>query len=106
MVHAQSIFFFILTLLLMGFFSGIEMAFYSANRLSIEIKKKQEGSSHQILSKFVASPAIFLGMTLIGFTICLVFFVLQISNVMSPLWHSLDISSALIRLTGEILLST
>jgi len=66
MVQWTSIFFFIITLALMGFFAGIEMAFYSANRLSIEIKKKQGGSSLQILSTFVESPTRFLGTTLIG----------------------------------------
>lgn len=90
----------------MGFFSGIEMAFYSANRLSLEIKKKQGGSSQQVLTRFVESPAIFLGTTLIGFTVCLVFFALQVSNVMSPLWHYFKIVSPIIRLTSEIILST
>jgi CBS domain containing-hemolysin-like protein len=90
----------------MGFFAGIEMAFYSANRLSIEIKKKQGGTSQQILSKFVESPAIFLGMTLICFTTCLVFFALQVSKVMLPLWNYLDIDSAVIRLVSEIVLAT
>ena len=90
----------------MGFFAGIEMAFYSANRLSIEIKKKQGGSSLQILSKFVESPALFLGATLIGFTIFLVFLGLQISTVMAPVWKYLNVGSATVHIIVEIALTT
>ncbi|MBC7872979.1 MAG: HlyC/CorC family transporter [Ferruginibacter sp.] len=106
MVQWTSIFFFIITLLLMGFFAGIEMAFYSANRLSIEIKKKQGGASLQILSTFVESPARFLGTTLIGFNIFLVFLGLQISSVMAPVWRYLNVGSATAHLIVEIALAT
>ncbi len=85
----KTIIWFILTLLLMGFFAGIEMAYYSANRLSIELKKKQGGVSGELLAKFVDSPASFLGMTLAGFTLFLVFFSLQVDNVMKPAWFYL-----------------
>ncbi|HLG41189.1 MAG TPA: hemolysin family protein [Chitinophagaceae bacterium] len=85
----KTILWFVLTLLLMFFFSGIEMAFYSANRLSIEIRKKQSGMTGDLLAKFVDSPASFLGTTLVGFIIFLVFFSLQVDNVMKPVWNYL-----------------
>jgi putative hemolysin len=106
MIAWQSILFFILTLLLMGFFAGIEMAFYSANRLNIEIRKKQDLTSTQILSKFVESPARFLGTTLIGFNIFLVFFGLQISTVLRPIWNYLHVGSELVHILVEITLAT
>jgi len=31
----------VVTLIMMGFFAGVEMAFYSVNRFGIELKKKQ-----------------------------------------------------------------
>ncbi len=97
---------FLLTILLMGFFSGIEMAFYSANRMSIELKKKQGRASGQILDQFVDHPVHFLGTTLIGFNTFLVFFGLQISNVMRPVWESWRVGSDTIRILIEIILST
>ena len=106
MIQLSLLFFFFITLLLMGFFAGIEMAFYSANRLSIEIKKKQGGSSLQILSKFVESPALFLGATLTGFTIFLVFLGLQVSTVMAPVWNYLNIGDATVPIAFEIILTT
>ena len=90
----------------MGFFAGIEMAYYSANRLSIEIKKKQGGSSSLLLSKFIDSPARFLGTTLVGFTIFLVFLGLQISTVMAPVWKNLNVGSDTVHLVVEISLAT
>lgn len=89
MMEWKTIIWFVLTLMLMGFFAGIEMAFYSANRLSIELRKKQGGTSGQLLARFVDSPASFLGMTLVGFTIFLVFFSLQVDNIMKPAWFYL-----------------
>lgn len=65
------------------------MAFYSANRLNIELRKKQGGITAGLLTKFVDSPASFLGTTLTGFTIFMVFFSLQLSNVMKPAWDYL-----------------
>lgn len=102
----NTILFFVLTLVLMAFFAGIEMAFYSANRLSLEVKKKQGGSSMQILSRFIDSPARFLGTTMIGFNIFLVFFSLQISTVMSPVWDYIGLNMTYIRLVAEITLAT
>ncbi|MEO6613555.1 MAG: hemolysin family protein [Chitinophagaceae bacterium] len=106
MIEWNTILFFILTLALMGFFAGIEMAFYSANRLSIEIKKKQGGGSVLILAKFVESPARFLGTTLIGYTLFLVFLGLQISTVMQPVWRYFKVDSNTVHLVVEITLTT
>ena len=106
MFEIRIIIWFILTILLMGFFAGIEMAFYSVNRMSIELKKKQGRTSGQILDQFIDHPVYFLGTTLVGFNIFLVFFGLQISKVMEPVWIKLDIGSDFLRIFFEIFLST
>lgn len=106
MIEWNSILFFLLTLALMGFFAGIEMAFYSANRLGIEIKKKQGGASMQLLAKFVQSPVRLLGTTLIGYTIFLCFLGLQISTVMRPIWQYMNVGSDTVHLLVEIALTT
>ncbi len=106
MIDWYSIVFFLLTLLLMGLFAGIEMAFYSANRLSFEIRKKQGDSHTEILSVFFDSPAKFLGTTLLGYNIFLVFLGLQISTVMQPIWKYFRIGSDTVHILVEILLAT
>ena len=106
MFEWSTIVIFILTLVLMGFFSGIEMAYYSANRLNIEIKKNQGGATGLLLSKFIESPAKFIGTTLIGYTLFLVLLSLQISKVMAPVWRKLNVGSATVYLIIEIALAT
>ncbi len=111
MVEWKTIIWFVLTLLLMGFFAGIEMAFYSANRLNIELKKKQGGITGQLLAKFVDAPANFLGTTLIGFTIFMVFFSLQVDNVLKPAWFYLGrqmgvVIPASVHIITEIIVAT
>jgi putative hemolysin len=106
MIEWKTITFFILTLLLMGFFSGIEMAYYSANRLSIELRKKQGGYIANLLAKFVEAPANFIGTTLVGYTIFLVFLALQISTVLNPVWGYLRVGSDLVHIIVEIAIAT
>ncbi|MGZ8522964.1 MAG: hemolysin family protein [Chitinophagaceae bacterium] len=106
MVDWKTITWFIMTLLLMGFFAGIEMAYYSANRLRIELRRKQGGTAGQLLSKFIESPASFIGSTLIGFNIFLVFFSLQINSVMEPVWQYLGVGADLVHILVEIAIAT
>lgn len=106
MIEWKSIVFFILTLGLMGFFAGIEMAYYSASRLTLELKKKQGGTASQIISRFVDSPDHFLGTTLMGYTIFLVFLGLQLSQVMHPIWNYLNIKNEVVHSLFEIGLTT
>jgi len=107
MFESSPVIFFVITILLMGFFAGIEMAFYSANRLTIELRKRQGGSSGRILAQLVESPDHFLGTTLIGYNIFLVFFGLELSNVMEDLvWERLHVQSSLVRVISEIAIAT
>ncbi|HEY4207900.1 MAG TPA: hemolysin family protein, partial [Puia sp.] len=72
--------------LIIAFFSGIEVAFASANKLAIELKKKQGLGSGVILSYFMEHPVQFLGTTLVGFNIGLVFFGLMVGETFLPFW--------------------
>jgi len=89
----------------MGFFAGIEMAYYSANRFNIELRKKQGGTSGHLLAKFIDAPASFIGTTLIGFTLFLVFFGLVFSAVLKPIWDYMHVND-LVRIIVEIAVAT
>ena len=94
--------------LFLVFFSGIEVAFAHANRLNIELKKKQGSHSAIFLSKLFESPSSFIGTTIVGFNIFLVVFVLLVSTYWNLLLNKADIISSLIlplRLLLEIVLS-
>ncbi len=78
----------LLSLLLIGFLSGVEMAFVSANKLSIELRKKKGTYSGRVWGEYADKPARFIGTTLIGFNVMLVIYGLFWSNFMSGVWHN------------------
>ncbi|MCB9285542.1 MAG: HlyC/CorC family transporter [Lewinellaceae bacterium] len=61
-------------LLLSALFSGSEIAFLSANKLMIELKKKKGSRQSSILAKFYEKPSSFIGTMLVGNNIALVVF--------------------------------
>ena len=78
----------IISVLLIGFLSGVEMAFVSANKLSIELRKKQGTYSGKIWGGYADKPARFIGTTLIGFNVILVIYGLFWSSFMSKVWQN------------------
>jgi putative hemolysin len=99
--------------LMLFFFAGIEIAFATANKLSIELKKKQGLNSGIILSRLMERPARFAGATIIGFNIFLVLFGLMVGETLLPFWNwlitKIHIPSGYvnaIRLLAETLLSS
>ena len=76
----------IASLLLIGFFSGIEIAFVSANKLSIELNRKQGTASGKIWGAYADNPTRFIGTTLVGLNIVLVIYGLLIGGMLAPVW--------------------
>jgi putative hemolysin len=75
----------ILSILLIGFFSGIEVAFVSVNRLTVELKRKQGKSGGILISRLLEQPSGFIGITLVGFNIFLVIYGLLVGETLKPL---------------------
>jgi len=67
-----SIIIIILSLVFSAFFSGMEIAFISANRIHIEIEKKQDDFLAKVLSRLTKRPSKFIATMLIGNNIALV----------------------------------
>jgi len=62
------------SLLSSAFFSGMEIAYVSANKIHIEIEKKQDDFLAKILTKLTAKPSKFIATMLIGNNIALVIY--------------------------------
>lgn len=62
----------VVSLLFSAFFSGMEIAFVSANRIHIEIEKMQEGFLAKVLGWITKKPSKFIATMLIGNNIALV----------------------------------
>jgi CBS domain containing-hemolysin-like protein len=82
------IFAIIASLILIGFFSGYEIGFVSANRLSLELKKKNGDKSGLIIARFLEAPTQFIGTCLVGLNISLVVFGILFEQVLEEyVWH-------------------
>lgn len=64
----------IVSLLLSAFFSGMEIAYVSSNKIHIEIEKKQHGFLARILTRLTSKPSKFIATMLIGNNIALVIY--------------------------------
>lgn len=62
----------IVCLILCAFFSGMEIAFVSSNKIYLEIEKKQDSFISSILTRLTEKPSKFIAAMLIGNTIALV----------------------------------
>lgn len=75
----------LLCLVLSAFFSGSEIAFVSANKLGIAVKKEQRTKRGLVLSKFYDDREGFLSTMLVGNNIALVAFTYFATELMSPI---------------------
>ena len=65
-----------------AFFSGMEIAFVSANKIHIEIEKKQQGLLAKVLTRLTRKPSKFIATMLIGNNIALVVYGLFMGDIL------------------------
>lgn len=82
MMHLTNLIPVSITLLFITFFAGIQIAFVSANRLNIEVRKKKGKRSSAIISEYMNEPSGLLGACLVGLNIAMVIYGLLISDVL------------------------
>ncbi len=73
-----------LMLVLSAMFSGSEIAFVSASKLKIELKKKNGSFRGRLLDKFYVKPAEFIGSLLVGNNVVMVIFTFLMSKALTP----------------------
>jgi CBS domain containing-hemolysin-like protein len=109
----------IICLLLSAFFSGMEIAFVSSNKVYLGIEKLQEGFVAKILTKITEKPSMFIASMLVGNNIALVVYGFMMGDLIIKLLftdyleiHNLPfqilmiqtlISTAVILITAEFL---
>ena len=76
----------LITLILSAFFSGMEIAFVSSNKLRFELEKKQRNLTSAILGIFYSHPQQFISSMLVGNNIVLVVYGLIMADFLSPLF--------------------
>ena len=80
---------FLISILLICFLAGIEVAFVSANKLSIELSKKQGTYSGKTWGNYSEQPTKFIGTILVAINIVLVIYGLLVGVMLTPIWDLL-----------------
>jgi CBS domain containing-hemolysin-like protein len=88
-----------------AFFSGMEIAFVTSNKMRIELDRKQGVFGSGIISFFTANPGQYIATMLIGNNVSLVVYGLIISKLLSPLIYPL-VGSDVITLLLQTIIST
>lgn len=70
--------------MLSAFFSGMEIAFVSANRFKIEVDRKKGTLAASIIGGFLEKPSKFISALLVGNNIALVVYGITMANVLEP----------------------
>ena len=78
------------SIVLLCFFAGIEIAFASANKLSIELSKKQGTYSGKTWGNFAEHPTRFIGTILVAINFVLVIYGLLVGEMLSPIWNWIE----------------
>ena len=74
----------ITSLIFSAFFSGMEIAFISSNRLKIEVDKNKGNLSARIISGFTRIPSRFIGALLLGNNVSLVIYGIAVARALEP----------------------
>jgi CBS domain containing-hemolysin-like protein len=93
-----------ITILFLGFFSGIETAYISANKLSQELRKKQGSYSGRTWAFFLSNPGRFMVTLLIIFNFFLVTCVLLWNHISSVVWEFWGIDNIYIILGVQMII--
>ncbi len=95
-------------IVLIGFFAGTEIAFISANKLNIELRKKQGTVSGKILARFMENPSEFIGTSLVGVNVLLVIYGLLMTQLTEPILSQLPppFNSEYVQLLLDTLIAT
>ena len=94
----------IIAMLFSAFFSGMEIAFVSSNRLLAEVSREKNGLSQRAISLFYRHPNNFVSTMLVGNNIALVVYGILFAKIFdATLFNGLDPAT---RVTADTLLST
>ncbi len=95
----------LITLLFSAFFSGMEIAFVTSNKLRLQMDMQKETLASSILSIFYAHPDRYISTILVGNNIALVIYGMQMAELLEPFLETFLPNAALVGV-GQTFVST
>lgn len=92
----QTVIIILVSLLFSAFFSGVEIAFVSSNKLKIELDRKQGLLTGHILNFFVKNTSSVISALLLGNNVALVIYGIYMAEVLEPVFNTFLTEPALI----------
>jgi CBS domain containing-hemolysin-like protein len=92
-----------ITILFSAFFSGMEIAFISANKLRLELDKKQNVVFSSLISLYTQNPGQFIATMLVGNNLALVIYGIAFANLLKPILFVYLQSNSLVLLAQTII---
>ncbi|PTX59187.1 CBS domain containing-hemolysin-like protein [Kordia periserrulae] len=96
----------ITALLFSAFFSGMEIAYVSANKIHIELEKKQDGILAKVLRRLTQKPSKFIATMLVGNNIALVIYGFFMGDLITEWVHDTSWLNQYITVEYELLFQT
>lgn len=96
----------VVCLLLSAFFSGMEIAYVSSNKVYLSIEKRQQNFNATILNKLIEKPSQFITSMLVGNNAVLVIYGIYSGNLILDWLNNYFVVSAFIALLLQTLIST
>lgn len=94
------------SLALSGFFSGLEIAFVSSNKMLFEVEREERSLTSRIIDIFYHHPNNFISTLLIGNNIALVIYGMLMAKFIDGLLLQTLVSTGIVLFTGEFLPKT
>jgi CBS domain containing-hemolysin-like protein len=85
----------LITMLASAFFSGMEIAFFSSDKLRLELDKGKHHVNGKIIDIFYRHPGQYIATLLVGNNIALVVYSLAFANIMQPFLAMLNVNETL-----------
>ncbi|MBQ1649588.1 MAG: DUF21 domain-containing protein, partial [Prevotella sp.] len=103
-MNCELIAYILITMMLSAFFSGMEIAFVSSNRMLAEVNNDEESLTHRIITFFYRHPNTYVNTMLVGNNIALVIYGILLAQLLDTTIFSNQ--SEAFRVSADTIIST
>ena len=96
----------LISLFFSAFFSGMELAYLSSNRLKIEVEKSQGTWQGKLKNIFYKNQSTMIALLLLGNNFALVIYGIKAADILNPILEDFGMSNEALLLISQTILST